>query len=265
MDENIQPPDDLDLQAIAFENNRFLADTEPNAENQAPFDPENPAEESLAFVNREFQSATNISEAPNAQEVTHVKPRLYDNAELNDNHGFTNGPTAVPNEYTQSPAIPTNNVPIYDNTSLSSSSQESLNMGNDNQVLMNSLTNPYDLPIPPEQRATDSSQPVQANNYLTPATGLRIDTVAANPYDTPRTSGTNASPYDTPRSIKFPKNDTESPSKGEGSIDLKKALLNDLKKVQRNKSVDSEASNEPTEPENWVSFDDRAANRQSFA
>ena len=270
--ENIQPLDDSDLQAIAFENNRFFADTEPGTQNHASVDPENPAEESHAFANLEFQAATNVSKTPNAQEATRVKQRIYDNAELNDNAGLNDntGQMAVSNEYTSTPVVPANNVPIYDNTSLSSSSQESLNTDNDNQILMNSLNNPYDLPIPLEQRESDSIQkpktlPKPGKGYLTPSSELRLDTGAANHYDTPRTSGTDASPYDTPRAIRFPKNDTENMSNGVGSTDLKKALLSDLKKVQHNKSVDSEVSNGSIEPENWVSFDDKAGKSLSFA
>ena len=264
--ENIQPLEDSDLQAIAFENNRFFADTEPGTQNHASLDPENPAEESHAFANHAFQAATNVSETPNAQEATRVEQRIYDNAELNDNAGQM----AVSNEYTSTPVVPANDVPIYDNTSLSSSSQESLNTDNANQILMNSLNNPYDLPIPLEQRESDSIQkpktlPKPGKGYLTPSSGLRLDTGAANHYDTPRTSGTDASPYDTPRAIRFPKNDAENMSNGVASTDLKKALLSDLKKVQHNKSVDSEVSNGSIEPENWVSFDDKAGNSLSLA
>ena len=260
--ENIQPQIDSDIQAVAFENKQFMAGTGPNVENHASFDPENSEEESLAFVNREFQAATNVSESPNTQDATHVKHRIYDNAELNGNDA---GQMAVPNEYTPTPVMPANEVPIYDNTSLSSGSQESLNTDNDNKVLMNSMNNPYDLPIPLAQRESDSSQVLPGKGYLTPSSGLRVDTTAANHYDTPRTSGTDASPYDTLRSIKFPKTDTENMSNGVGSADLKKALLSDLKKVQRNKSVGSETSNGPNDSGNWVSFDEKDENRLSFA
>lgn len=238
IEEHKQPLEDP---ALAFENSQFLSALHPS--NQSPNDqvaeyPENYAGESLAFINEQFPVVSSANQT------------LYEIADLNeDENKSVNDQKNAPNQYD----IPNSNAAIYDNPSSQSSSQESLNVDNDeNNVLMNSLTNPYDLPIPPDQRSGDSEQPTKPSGS---------QNLSVNQYDTPRSLSTAASPYDTPKSRKVLINGTE----GLGESDLKKALVADLKKAQNNKSVDSETFNGPAECENWITFDDKAGNRQSFA